>query len=136
MVSAYLSLEYFSEFYRRIATERHAMVTLVSDQGLILTRWPAGNQPVGTIIGNGPTLQKIASGPPEGFLQVQHFVGTEESVFVAYRKVTGAPLIVTYARSCDDTLAAWQVRSRQHLTFSGTILVLITLLTIVLFLQV
>ena len=136
MLCAYLSLDYFNDFYRRIAAERQAVVTLYSDEGVVMMHWPFDEHSIGLNIGRSAAARTILTGPREGFFETADFIGTKEPVLLAYRRISGIPLTVVYAIGREDTLLPWSLRTRSRLLFSAAVIALIGILAYFLFLQI
>ncbi|WP_212689822.1 hypothetical protein, partial [Undibacterium luofuense] len=71
----------------------------------------------------------------EGSLQSGPLMGGSGDYLYTYRKITGMPLTLVYARNIDDILTDWNGRVRQRVMFTATTVLFILVLAILLLIQ-
>ncbi|EGF33100.1 response regulator receiver modulated diguanylate cyclase/phosphodiesterase with PAS/PAC sensor(s) [Oxalobacteraceae bacterium IMCC9480] len=132
MLCAYLTLDYFDEYYHRIAEGRQATVSMHSDEGIVMIDWPFDARRLGEDISTNAGAIRIQAGSREGFFESVEMNDSAEPVFLAYRKLAALPLTVVYTYRLHEALLPWQQRTSNRLLFSGAITGLILLLTLLL----
>ena len=131
-ISAYLSIAYFSDFYERIARDRHAVVSLHTADGFMIARSPYESSLIGKDISASPVTQRILNSGIEGSFISEVSASEPRSFLYAYRKVGATPVVAVYSRDLADLLSAWRSRSESRITFAGLTIALIGVLTFLL----
>jgi diguanylate cyclase (GGDEF)-like protein/PAS domain S-box-containing protein len=131
-ISAYISIAYFSDFYERIAKDRHAVVCLQTADGYMIARSPYDPALIGRDISASPVTKRIMDGGVEGSFISEVSAAEPRSSLYTYRRVGNSPVIAVYSRNLDDLLSGWRSRSENRIAFAGITITLIGVLTFLL----
>ena len=105
--------ETLSGFYREIVQTSGDAVTLLRVDGAILARHPAPDSPAGSMAPADSAIMRAMHDNPQGrgvYETHSAFDGTDR--IIAYRRVTGYPLFITYGLDAKVPMSLW---SRQLL---------------------
>lgn len=119
MISAYIRVSYFENFYNRMAQDHGAIVSLISDRGFVLIHSPFDEHIAGMDISNSPIMRRIRAGSVEGAFQARWQFDKAHLRLLAYRKFIDFPVTAIYARDLDDVMSAWQQRTLNRILFSS-----------------
>jgi diguanylate cyclase (GGDEF)-like protein/PAS domain S-box-containing protein len=129
LLCAYLKLDYFNDFYRLLAEQRNATISMHSDSGIVMLRWPFDDRVLGSDISNTQSATRILAGPREGAFEAERFIGDARPVLLAYRKIAGLPLTMVYAVSLNEILLPWKQRTHNRLLVGGAFVAMMAMLT-------
>ncbi|MBC3870589.1 EAL domain-containing protein [Undibacterium oligocarboniphilum] len=136
LIEANISLSYFQEFYEVVARGSAAVLSLHDQSGNLLTSAPFDQNLIRNVVPPSPLLSVLTAAAGEGALYAPGFSGDAGEFQYTYRKITGFPLTLVYARSTATILSDWSTRLNHKLMFSAVIALLILLLTIFLLRQI
>ncbi|HEY0838260.1 MAG TPA: ATP-binding protein [Azospirillum sp.] len=112
VVLASISTDYFRSFYERLdlgRMEARGEIAIYRDDGAVLVRNRMTDADVGrTMAGTALFRDHLPAAPAGVFAERSAVDGVER--LVAYRRVTGLPLVVTAAIDRADALAEWRER--------------------------
>ncbi len=132
MIAAYIRVSYFEDFYRRIAKDNQAIVSLYSNDGFVLARSPFDEQLVDRNVAATTVGQRIRIGEREGsFIDTFGLDRTPTRHLFTYHKFRDFPATSVYARDLDEVLEPWRSRTTQRIVFAavaGTCLLALALL--------
>jgi len=131
VLSTDISVAYFSKFYRHIAEDSHALVSLLSHEGFLIVRTPHKDSYVGLDVSASPTFARLRGAAEEGMFEGSNFLDEDGRTprLYFYKKVEGYPLTAIYARAMDEVLAGWHIRSRDRIAFGAAMLLFVGLLS-------
>nr|WP_316638803.1 ATP-binding protein [uncultured Roseateles sp.] len=131
LISTDISISYFSRFYTRVAGDGRALVALYSDAGRVMVRVPDDKAWLGQDVSATETFGKLKTMPSEGSIQASGFLdtGAGPARLYFFKQIQGYPVTAVYARSLDDVLTGWRLRSRDRAGFSAAIVALVLLLS-------
>ncbi len=134
MIAAYIRVPYFEAFYRRVAKDNRAIVSLFSDSGFILIRSPFEEGLLGRDVSDTPLMQRVRNGPLEDSFEARAPLDNMRPHLFAYHKFVDFPVTSVYARDMEEVLAPWKARTRDRILFAavaiGFMLALAALLAI------
>jgi diguanylate cyclase (GGDEF)-like protein len=114
-----LRLAYFQNLFSKFSLGPKSSVTLLRDDGVIITRRPVHDSEIGQNIDRSVHFNNYFSGPSGDF--VAHAVVDHVDRLYTFRHVGSLPLIVSVNVSVDEIYAAWWPRA---LTIGGVLIVL------------
>lgn len=130
IISTDISVSYFSSVYQRVAKDSGAMVSLFTNDGVIIVRFPLDSAQVGQRITDTRLLQNLAKRPAEGMFEDRQFLdqsNTRERYYT-YRKIALYPIITVFAREKQEVLAPFYERSKARILIAaGTVLFVLLL---------
>ena len=129
IIAAYINITYFSDFYQRIATDRHAVVSLYTGDGIMIIRSPYEDSMIGQDISSSSLVHEIARGVREGVFLSKATEQEPRRYLYAYRTVGTFPVVAVHARELDEILVNWRDRSENRIAFAGATIALIGILT-------
>ncbi|MBC3906446.1 ATP-binding protein [Undibacterium umbellatum] len=131
IISTDLSVSYFSAVYARIAKDSKAIVSLFTENGTVIVRFPFDKEYIGKEIRNSPVIRELASKPVEGNFRDAQFLDEKNQIerLYTYRKIASFPIVSVFARDSDSILMPWRERTRDRLVFSGITILLLCILT-------
>ncbi len=118
VIQTEIRLNYFQDFYERVARDGVAAISLHDKDGGILIRAPLDEQYSNRSIARTQLEAGIKSMSIEGAVEGAPFIGGTETLIYTYRKMSDFPLTLVYARDKEKILADWQGRFWQKLRFS------------------
>ncbi len=130
-----IRLAYFQDFYELVARGSAAAISLHDSSGNVLARAPFDKAYLDTPLTQSNVMKAITDASTEGSLQSGPLMGGAGDYLYTYRKITGVPLTLVYARNIDDILADWNGRVRQRTMFTATTVIFILVLAILLLIQ-
>ncbi|MBC3873235.1 ATP-binding protein [Undibacterium flavidum] len=137
IISTDISVAYFSNVYQRVAQDSKAMVSLFTDAGVIIVRFPFSLDQVGQDFSQSSTMLTLRQSATEGMFEENHFLGDKEvrPSLYTFRKFKDYPVISVFARETDTILSPWRKRSENRILFSSVIILLVILLSLFLWRQ-
>jgi diguanylate cyclase (GGDEF)-like protein/PAS domain S-box-containing protein len=136
LISAYILVPYFEEFYQRVAKENGAIVALYSNNGFMLLHSPFKEKLAGKDASDSIPLQTIRKGPTEGTFEEPEQADGRQLQLFAYRKIANFPVTSVYARDMDEVLAGWKRRTTDRILFAGAAIGFVLALAALLALQI
>ncbi len=120
IISTDVSVSYFSYVYQRVAQDSNAMVSLFTDAGVIIVRFPFNPDQVGQDLTQSSVIKTLKKSAAEGMFEEQHFLGENEAKprLYTYRKFKDYPVISIFARDTDTILSPWRERTQNRILFS------------------
>jgi len=119
MVAAYIRVAYFEQFYRRVAKDNQAIVSLYSNDGYVLARSPFDESLFNRSLATSTVGQRIRAGAREGSFVDRFSVGHEpRSHLFTYHKFSDFHVTSVYARDLGEVMAAWHSRNSQRIVFA------------------
>lgn len=137
IISTDISVAYFSNVYERVAQDSKAMVSLFTNDGVVIVRFPFSPDQVGQDLSKSPIMQTLKHSASEGMLEEHHFLGDRDirPSLYTFRKFKDYPVISIFARETDAILKPWRERSENRILFSSLIILLVISLTLFLWRQ-
>jgi signal transduction histidine kinase len=120
-----VSLRYFTDFWRQFAPTVAHVIPLMREDGELLVRYPALNNPV-RLRPDGPFMQQIALAPSGVYTAVSLVDGIERTN--AYTRIGSFPLYVSFSIETRALAKAW----RQSLITPGWLTALVICILLVL----
>ncbi|MES2040497.1 MAG: ATP-binding protein [Pseudomonadota bacterium] len=138
IISTDISVSYFSSVYARVAKDSKAMVSLFTEDGTVIVRFPFDKEYVGKEIRQSPIIKNLLNQAVEGSFRDSQFLDEKNQIerLYTYRKITGFPIVSVFARDSDSILAAWRDRTRDRIVFSSATILLLSTLTFLLWLHI
>ncbi|MFZ6656048.1 ATP-binding protein [Undibacterium sp. TJN19] len=138
IISTDISVSYFSAVYARVAKDSKAIVSLFTEDGTVIVRFPFDKQFVGKKISQSRIIKELSSKPVEGSFEDSQFLDEHNTIarLYTYRKIADFPIVSVFARDNDSILAPWRNRSRDRIIFSGATILLLCILTFLLWLHI
>ncbi len=136
LIGAYIRVPYFEDFYRRLAKDNHAIVSLYSDRGFVLIHPPFVERLIGIGQSAAPVMRRIWSGATEGSFEESAAFENKHAYLFTYRKFKDFPVAAIYARDLRDVLAPSNQRASERMLFAGTALGLVLALAALLAIQI
>lgn len=136
LIQANINLNYFRNFYERVAKDGDAVISLHNKEGTMYLRAPFDERYQNANIAWSAVVAGIKSGVIEGAVQDVPFVGGDARVIYTYRIMSDFPLALVYGRDVNDILAEWNHRVRQKLFFSSLTVLFIFILVALLLRQI
>ncbi|WP_395009650.1 ATP-binding protein [Undibacterium sp.] len=137
IISTDISVAYFSNVYQRVAQDSKAMVSLFTDTGVIIVRFPFNPDQVGKDLSNSSIIQTLKHSATEGMFEERQFLSDQETKpsLYTFRKFKDYPVISIFARETETILSPWRERSESRILFSSLIILLVILLSLFLWRQ-
>jgi signal transduction histidine kinase len=128
VVTAPLDLSYFSHIYKTLDLGAQGTVVLLHHEShMIMAREPARPDLMGkSLAGRSPELGRRLSEASVGAYWVTSILNGRERL-VAYKAVTGSPLVVLVAMAKEDILETW----RAQMLASGAIVALLVMVIVI-----
>ncbi len=138
VISTDINIPYFADVYARVAKNSQAMVTLLTQNGDIIIRFPDSKAYATGTIAQSPVLEGMNRGAEEGSIQDSAFLGDNQTKprLFAWRKMNPYPIVTVFGRDLEQILGAWQQRTRDRILFSGATIAFIGLLSYLLLLHI
>ncbi|MEO7106460.1 MAG: ATP-binding protein [Rhodoferax sp.] len=134
VISVDIRLSYFGALYSRVAKENNASVTLLSNQGFILARSPFEARYVDRDVTDEPKLALLRNTVVEGSFDDETFLDDDDGPkLYTFRKLTGFPITMVYARDYATVLAPWHQRTFERLLMAVFSIALVATLTYILY---
>ena len=105
-------------------------LALIRSDGPLIARYPYRPEDIGLDFNKFPVMKTYRSSPKGNFIAVAEADGIER--FVAYREITGFPLILRVAMNGQQTLDSWRSQTITTISMVGGLLLAQLLLTLVL----
>jgi diguanylate cyclase (GGDEF)-like protein len=127
VLSVTVGLDYLLSFYKSIEVGQTGVISLTSDQGRLLLRYPFHEEDIGRDLSSAPIFAQALADTRSG---TADFISKVDGVrrLYAFRKSAEYPLVTTVAVGQDEALGAWWSQSKQSavvvLLLSGLLLVL------------
>ena len=128
-------LSYFQEFYEIVARGSAAGISLHDQRGNILARAPFDTNFLERPPIQADLLTALADVANEGSLVGGSMLDGSGEYLYTYRKITGAPLTLLYARNMDNILLDWSNRLQQRIMFTSITVAFILMLALILMWQ-
>lgn len=129
LVSTEVELTYFNTVYDRAAKTNQALAQLLTDEGVVVVRSPAGAKGANADVSATPLFRRLRQAGTEGAMEEMAGAGNSQSYLLTFRRVSGFPMTIVFGRELDVILADWTARSWDRIVFSGTFIILHLLLT-------
>lgn len=136
LIEADISLSYFQEFYEMVARGSAAVISLHDQSGNLLTSSPFDQALIQHFVPSAPLLPALTAAAREGALYAPGLFSETGEFQYTYRKITGFPLTLMYARSTATILSDWSTRLKYKLMFSAVTALFILVLTMLLLWQI
>ncbi|MES2048511.1 MAG: EAL domain-containing protein [Pseudomonadota bacterium] len=118
VIQTEIRLNYFQDFYERVARDGVAAISLHDKDGGILIRAPFDDRYANRNITSSQLETNIKSSSIEGAVEGAPFIGGTASLIYTYRKMSDFPLTLVYGRDKEKILADWHGRLWQKFLFS------------------
>lgn len=118
VIQTEIRLNYFQNFYERVARDGVASISLHDKDGAVLIRAPLDERYANRNIASPLLEASIKSSSIEGAVEDLPFIGGTANLMYTYRKMADFPLTLVYGRDEEKILTDWQDRLRQKLFFS------------------
>lgn len=137
IISTDISVSYFSNVYQRVAQDSKAIVSLFTNAGVTIVRFPAIPNQVGQDLSKSAIIPHLNKSADEGMFEDRHFLNDQEAKpgLYTYRKFRNYPVISVFARDTDTILSPWRERSQNRILFSSIIILLLISLSLFLWRQ-
>uniref|UniRef100_Q07Q08 diguanylate cyclase n=1 Tax=Rhodopseudomonas palustris (strain BisA53) TaxID=316055 RepID=Q07Q08_RHOP5 len=123
---------YFNHFYKSLQLGDNGTIGLLRTDGILLMHWPSMES--GRDVSHRELFRQRLPNSPVGYYKsVSHFDGI--SKYLAYKKSTLYPIVVTVARPEEDVLASWREDLRSDLIVALSLLGGMTLMAVLLAIQ-
>ncbi|QJQ06960.1 EAL domain-containing protein [Undibacterium piscinae] len=136
LIQTEINLNYFKDFYERVAKDGIAVISLHSKDGSLFLRAPYDERYLNASIGWTALVAAIKSDSLEAAVMDAPLIGGDARLVYTYRKMTDFPLTLVYGRDIDDILEDWSERVRQKLFFSALTVLFIVILGFLLMRQI
>lgn len=138
IISTDVSVSYFSSVYARVAKDSKAIVSLFTDEGTVIVRFPFDKKYVGKELKQSPVIKNLVLKEIEGNFRDKQFLDEKNQIerLYTYRKITGFPIVSVFARDNDSILSPWRERTRDRVIFSGVTILLLCILTFSLWIHI
>ncbi|PXX47403.1 ATP-binding protein [Undibacterium pigrum] len=138
IISTDISVAYFSSVYARVAKDSKAIVSLFTDEGTVIVRFPFDKKYVGKEFKQSPVIKNLVLKEVEGNFRDKQFLDEKNQIerLYTYRKITGFPIVSVFARDNDSILSPWRERTRDRVIFSGVTILLLCILTFSLWIHI
>ena len=134
IIQTEIRLNYFQDFYERVARDGAAAISLHDKDGGILIRAPLDERYSNQGVASIQLETSIKSTSIEGTVEGPPFIGGKATLMYTYRKMSDFPLTLVYGRDKEKILADWQGRLWQKLLFS-LLTILFTLIFVALLMR-
>jgi diguanylate cyclase (GGDEF)-like protein/PAS domain S-box-containing protein len=132
VVVAAIDKDYFNGFYRTLHIGTDGGITLIRNDGILLTRWPLSD--MGTDLSRTSLFTKHLKLSPVGYYKIiSPFDGIAK--YFGYEATPHYPMVVTIAMSEDWLLSGWWKGLRTDAIVAGVLLCMILMLAALLALQ-
>lgn len=137
IISTDISVAYFSNVYQRVAQDSKAMVSLFTNAGVIIVRFPFNPEQVGQDLSRSPIMQTLERSATEGMFEEAHFLNDKElkPSLYTFRKFKEYPVISVFSRETETILSPWRKRSENRFLFSSLIILVVIMLSLFLWRQ-
>lgn len=132
IISTDIRLSYFAGVYTGVARQSNAMVSLIANDGFVIVRSPFEARYVDRDISDSPLLKRLPGMPAEGDFEDASLLDDEFPRLYTYRKIAGFPLTMIYGRDFDNILMYWTSRMEKRVLFTGSVLFLFCLMSLIL----
>ncbi|HEY4141823.1 MAG TPA: diguanylate cyclase [Pseudolabrys sp.] len=102
---ATLRLSYFEEMFKKISLGVDGSITLVRSDGIVLMRWPAPEEYIGSDLGRAKLFEELEH-HRQGRFDAYSVVDGEQRLFV-YSQIGDLPLVVNIGQSTSDIYLQW-----------------------------
>jgi len=135
MLEVDVRLSYFQDFYEIVARGGAAAISLHNQRGNILARAPFDSNFLDHPVTQTDLLLAITDPITEGSLVGNGLIDGGGEYLYTYRKITGIPLTLVYARNMDSILLDWKNRLQQRIMFTSLTVAFIVMLALMLMWQ-
>ena len=125
VLTAAIETDYFSGFYRAFQLGLDGSISLLRNDGVVMSRWPFSNR--STDLSKSDLFTKHLKLSSVGYYKITSPFDGVVKLF-GYEETPQYPLIVTVAMSEDWLLSAWSVALRTDAVVAGVLLCMIVLL--------
>jgi two-component system, NtrC family, sensor kinase len=115
ILSVAVPVEYFTAFWQQFAPTLAHVIPMVREDGELLARYPAQNNPE-RLAPNAPFVQQFTRSPHGFYTAVSQVDGTER--LNAYTKVGPYPVFVSFSIEKNAVLAAWRSELARYGVFA------------------
>lgn len=138
IISTDISVSYFSTVYARVAKDSKAMVSLFTNDGTVIVRYPFDASYIGKNISNSANIKNLEQLPEEGFFEGKKFLDETSDIsrIYTYRKILDYGIVSIFARDLDSILAAWRERSKDRIIFAVVTIFFLCLFILLLWRQI
>ncbi|MBI3284030.1 MAG: EAL domain-containing protein [Burkholderiales bacterium] len=136
MMQVDINLNYFQEFYERVAQGGSAIISLHDSAGNMFARAPFDVHYLQQNMAQSVLAESIQGKSLEGTVQDAPLLGGEGTLLYTYRKMPDFPLTLVYAKDVDSILADWSSRVNQKLSFAAITTAFIVILALLLLWQI
>jgi diguanylate cyclase (GGDEF)-like protein/PAS domain S-box-containing protein len=128
LIQTDINLNYFKDFYERVARDGAAVISLHNKEGVLYLRAPYDERYENVNITWSALVAGIKSDSVEAAVTDAPLIGGTSSLIYTFRKMSDFPLTLVYGRNVEDILAEWGQRVKQKLFFAAlTVLFIIAL---------
>lgn len=135
IVQADVRLTYFLEFYEILSRGNRGVISLHDYQGQLLARAPFDQNVEPPLLTEQLLLRAISGNQQDGSLIAEDSQSTSAEQLYAFRKISDIPVTLVFSRNVDDILQEWRGRMHQKVWFTGTTLLFIFTLGVILLIQ-
>jgi diguanylate cyclase (GGDEF)-like protein/PAS domain S-box-containing protein len=118
VIQTEIRLNYFQDFYERVAKDGVAAISLHDKNGGVLIRAPFDERYSNRNIASTELEASIKSTSIEGAVEGAPFIGGNATLIYTYRKMSDFPLTLVYGLDKEKILTDWKGRLWQKLLFS------------------
>ncbi|MDE2427568.1 MAG: EAL domain-containing protein [Burkholderiales bacterium] len=130
-----VNLEYFQEFYRRVAQGKGAFISLYDKNGNMFSSLPSKDPFFSSHPTQSALVSALNSDLQEGTIEDDPAESHDGGLLYTYRKLAEFPLAIVYVRDIDTILTDWNTRVRQKMLFTFAMIVFILTLALLLLWQ-
>ncbi|HZW20499.1 hybrid sensor histidine kinase/response regulator [Noviherbaspirillum sp.] len=105
IIFASVPVDYFTKFWEQFVPSRGYLVPFIREDGVLLTRYPAANNPT-RLNPNGPFVSRIRHSPSGIYTAKSQVDGIER--INAYSRVKAYPLYISYSIEKRNVLRKWR----------------------------
>ena len=116
VVVSSIRLDYFNELFKALNLGPGSGVNLLLDSGVIVSRYPYGDDDVGKSLAGTENMRRIQAERMGSFVGVATLNKVER--FYTFRHVGPYPMVVNVAQSTQAMLAHWRVTALQLIVFA------------------
>lgn len=116
VVVSSIRLDYFNELFKALNLGPGSGVNLLLDSGVIVSRYPYGDDDVGKSLAGTENMRRIQAERMGSFVGVATLNKVER--FYTFRHVGPYPMVVNVAQSTQAMLARWRVTALQLIVFA------------------
>ena len=128
IVEAEIDLNYFQDFYERVAKDADASISMYDAQGGLMIRAPFDVAYYRTNIQGTALAQRLKDREPEGAVIAPSLLDQSQEFIFTYRATPDFPIAVVFAQSKSSVLEKWRERSWHKTSLALFTLALIYLL--------